>query len=654
MIALFSTQTDICPAQAAVQPEVNDPFTFIVTADQRSYSGPGVYDTSDYYRGACEAIATLGGGAFMASPGDIDPPDGVKWTMEQTIGTEYLWYPVVGNHESETPSDMDWLRTHNLNGDTLPYIVNVGPAGSEETTYSFDYENAHFVVLNQYFNGISDTGGNGDVVNALFTWLEDDLNATDKRYIFVLGHEPAYPQPDEDTGRARHVGDSLDQHPTNRDRFWNLLRETRVVAYLCGHTHGYSAVKIDGVWQIDAGHARGAGDTGAPSTFIRMGIDGDGVFFETYRDIHNGIYDYTDIVHAGMLAYSDFSEEIFAFQDGVSPVASYTGTRDTSIKSDAPDTSFGSSALLEVDGEPDYATIFKWDIDTIPAGSTVTYASVTLHVTNNSNGQSYELVEMKRDWVESEATWDEYSLGNTWQTGGADGLDDRGTTVLGTAASSDEGLFVFNLNADGIALIQSWIDNPSGNHGLILLDYGNTDGLDVESREAVSVEKRPKLTIETETHIVLTTLGAAPYGPGIKVNWETASEMDNAGFNIWRSEARNGTYTKINTAMIPSVGGGGIGAVYEYEDVDVAAGVTYYYKLEAEDIPGVGRFFGPVSETTSQAWGPAPAQATTTGHISRNGSGLVNSLSMIVPVMAFFLVWKGVRRRRKKSKTLTG
>ena len=163
MIALFSTQTDICPAQAAVQPEVNDPFTFIVTADQRSYSGPGVYDTSDYYRGACEAIATLGGGAFMASPGDIDPPDGVKWTMEQTIGTEYLWYPVVGNHESETPSDMDWLRTHNLNGDTLPYIVNVGPAGSEETTYSFDYENAHFVVLNQYFNGISDTGGNGDV-----------------------------------------------------------------------------------------------------------------------------------------------------------------------------------------------------------------------------------------------------------------------------------------------------------------------------------------------------------------------------------------------------------------------------------------------------------------------------------------------------------
>jgi len=653
MVALSSLHMLFCPSQTAAQIGTADPFTFAVTVDQRQYTGPGIYDTPDYYRGACEAIAALGGGVFMVSPGDIDPPDNVKWTLEQYIGTEYLWYPVVGNHEAETLSDMDWLRTYNLNGNTLPYIVSIGPSGTEETTYSFDYGDAHFVVLNEYFNGFTDTGANGNVVNALFDWLRDDLNNTDKRYVIVMGHEPAYPQPDEDNGRARHVGDSLDQHQTNRDRFWNLLREERVVAYLCGHTHGYSAVKIDGVWQVDGGHARGAGDTGAPSTFVLVHVDGDGVSFETYRDTHNGFYDYNDIVHAGVLAYSDFSEETYAFQDGFSPVYSYAGTLDTMIKSDAPDTNFGFSETLEVDGEPEYAAIIQWDISLIPTESTVTYASVTLDVINHSSGQSYELYEMKRDWVEGEATWNVYSSGNMWQTGGADGPDDRGTTVLGKAATSDEGQFVFNLNADGVALVQSWVDDPSTNHGLMVLDYGNSDGLHFESKEAVMVESRPKLTIEIATHIVLASFDAARHDADIRVNWETTAEVDNVGFNVWRSEARNGIYTKINTSMIPVVGGSGNGAVYEYVDEEVAAGATYYYNLEAVDVAGVGRFFGPVLVTASETWRHAGAKASTRVNVYEDGSNITNSLFMILPAGTFVLLWKGAQRRRKKREQIT-
>ncbi len=82
--------------------------------------------------------------------------------------------------------------------------------------------------------------------------------------------------------------DSLNQHPTNRDRFWNLLRDKHVVAYVCGHTHNYSAVQVDGVWQLDAGHARGLGDTGARSTFILVHVDYGFVTFETYRDDASG------------------------------------------------------------------------------------------------------------------------------------------------------------------------------------------------------------------------------------------------------------------------------------------------------------------------------------------------------------------------------
>ncbi len=283
------------------------PFRFAVTCDQRYFSGPGTYDGPSYYRGACEAIAALGPGAFMVSPGDIDPVEDVQWTLEQVIGSTYLWYPVVGNHElpgqGHEPyygANMDTLRNYNVGGNTLPYVVNIGPTNCEETTYSFDYENTHFVVLNQYYDGSSDIGTDGDVLDSLYFWLANDLAANTMPLVFVFGHEPAYPQPDAYNGRERHVGDSLDKYQARRDRFWALLREYGVVAYICGHTHNYSAVRHRGVWQLDAGHARGAGDTGAPSTFFLIDVAGDSlsdVTVTVYRDIHDGVYDYDDLVH---------------------------------------------------------------------------------------------------------------------------------------------------------------------------------------------------------------------------------------------------------------------------------------------------------------------------------------------------------------------
>jgi len=283
-----------------------DSFNFIVAADMRNYSGSGVYDIPNYFRGACEAIDALGTSAFMVCPGDIDPTVNINWTIEEHIGPSYLWYPVVGNHELPGKgneeyygANMDWLRSYNYdqNGPGVsPDIVNTGPSGCEETTFSFDYENAHFVILNQYYDGSSDIGTDGDVTDPLYNWLAADLAATTKQHIFVFGHEPAYPQPDAYNGRLRHQYDSLNKYPQNRDRFWNLLKNEGVVAYICGHTHNYSAVNIEGVFQLDAGHARGAGDTGSPSTFLVIYVDGNVVTMSVYRDTHDGTYDYYDLL----------------------------------------------------------------------------------------------------------------------------------------------------------------------------------------------------------------------------------------------------------------------------------------------------------------------------------------------------------------------
>jgi predicted phosphodiesterase len=202
------------------------------------------------------------------------------------LGKDYKWYPVIGNHEQETPEDMEWLREWGAKN--AGQFVNTGPENAEETFYSFDYKNAHFIAINQYYDGESDIAADGDVTDPAFEWLENDLKQTDKQFIFVIGHEPIISIMDYHSGRLRHKGDNLDKYPENASRFMELLRKYNVSAYLCGHTHNFSYAKINGVWQLDAGHSRGIGDTGSPSTFLKIFVSNSDVWFEVYRDDADG------------------------------------------------------------------------------------------------------------------------------------------------------------------------------------------------------------------------------------------------------------------------------------------------------------------------------------------------------------------------------
>lgn len=287
-LLFVAVQTGASPSSPPQSIAAGNSFAFAVAADMREYAGPGRYDTPQYFRSAAEAIAALDA-AFLVAPGDMDPVPGVHWTITQTLGATYTWYPIVGNHElpgqgdeSSFGANMRYLRAFDYGA------VNPGPTGCPTTTYSFDYGNAHFVMLNEYCDAAGDTATNGDVPDHLYNWLAADLSSTDMEHIFVFGHEPAYPQPDADNGRLRHEYDSLNEHPANRDRFWDLLRNRGVTAYICGHTHNYSAAQMDGVWQIDVGHARGLGDPDARSTFVMVYINDGLVRFHAYRDDAKG------------------------------------------------------------------------------------------------------------------------------------------------------------------------------------------------------------------------------------------------------------------------------------------------------------------------------------------------------------------------------
>jgi len=91
----------------------------------------------------------------------------------------------------------------------------------------------------------------------------------------------------------------------------------------------------------------------------------------------------------------------------------------------------------------------------------------------------------------------------------------------------------------------------------------------------------------------------APAKDNILLTWETAQEIDNAGFYIQRSDSQGGTFARISgfiASLDPFVG-----HYYEYKDSTPAIGVTYYYKLEAVDSGGNSVFYGPVAAMVTAA-----------------------------------------------------
>ncbi len=222
----------------------------------------------------------------------------------------------------------------------------------------------------------------------------------------------------------------------------------------------------------------------------------------------------------------------YVFQDGVYPDAGYAGTRDTKLLSDSPDTAFGSQSELEVDGAPEGTVLMSWDLSSIPPGTTIQSARITLDVTNPSF-DTYELYGVNRVWDESSATWQNASTGNSWNRPGASGSSDRESVVVGVIGAYETGLDTFELNQDGIALIQSWVDNPNTNRGFAIQDFDDAwDGLDFSSRESSVASLRPKLEIETGSSsanrivtVASDTGSAIAFGDGNAAGWSQRAPL---------------------------------------------------------------------------------------------------------------------------------
>ena len=85
---------------------------------------------------------------------------------------------------------------------------------------------------------------------------------------------------------------------------------------------------------------------------------------------------------------------------------------------------------------------------------------------------------------------------------------------------------------------------------------------------------------------------------GVTLAWETGTELDNAGFNLYRATSADGPYTQINDALIAAEGDPVSGASYSF--VDAPGYGTFYYQLEDVDYNGVSTMHGPVKVTVAR------------------------------------------------------
>jgi hypothetical protein len=81
----------------------------------------------------------------------------------------------------------------------------------------------------------------------------------------------------------------------------------------------------------------------------------------------------------------------------------------------------------------------------------------------------------------------------------------------------------------------------------------------------------------------------------VVLEWQTESESDNLGYNIFRSVDYKDNFEKINGAIISGAGTSTERNFYSFTDARIQNGTTYYYKLQNVDFNGKTEFHGPIA-----------------------------------------------------------
>lgn len=183
--------------------------------------------------------------------------------------------------------------------------------------------------------------------------------------------------------------------------------------------------------------------------------------------------------------------------------------------------------------------------------------------------------------------------------------------------------------------------------GTFIMTWGNID-LSTKDGALIPYTAEPcVVTFRSPLAVTLAGFMAEPQDAHILVTWETVSEIDNAGFNLYRSESAEGPWTRLNPALIPSqTPGSPEGATYSWIDEQVVRDVHYFYLLEDVDLYGNATRHDSVSASLA-----SPTAVVTSGFSARAD---LSPLMLSGALAALAALAAGAYRARSRRRRVIG
>lgn len=179
---------------------------------------------------------------------------------------------------------------------------------------------------------------------------------------------------------------------------------------------------------------------------------------------------------------------------------------DTFMFNAAATTNFGTDnrcIIGDLDGGANICRqLIKFDLSSIPAGSLIVSATLSLYLTNDTFlgavSSTYTVYRQLKAWVEGQATWNIYSTGNNWNTaGGFDAADCEQTGIGARVMTTSETLNEFKDFTLDAALVQEMLTGGAlTNNGFFIkgsLEFH--DAYTFASSDHVTAGNRPKLAL---------------------------------------------------------------------------------------------------------------------------------------------------------------
>ncbi len=263
------------------------------------------------------------------------------------------------------------------------------------------------------------------------------------------------------------------------------------------------------------------------------------------------------------------------------PYTEVVMSADVDVQVGSDDVLVNGSTIGADGSSPDPRGLIHWPVAGIPNGAQVTAASLVLNIINPSSG-TYNIDTLTAPWTDTTATW---AIANSVGVNVA-------TTIPATTGS-----FTVNLNAQGIAAVQNWLDGGA-NHGLVVYSAGTSDGVSFTSMESADP---PRLVIRYEVGSMMepvapTSISALIAGSnGITVSWaDTANEE---GYLLQRSRDA-GAWVTVATLPLNSIG---------FSDTGLESG-SYDYRVVAYNLAGSSAWLATSTAVTVTT--PLPALST--------------------------------------------